>query len=61
LAIIYQWLDNHDGPVASCNCGCTEFYIRLDNFGKEWEKILGTECVSCGEKVDWTEELHEGE
>jgi hypothetical protein len=39
-------------PVLSCDCGCQEFYILADSFG-DWNTIEGTECLDCGNIVDW--------
>jgi predicted nucleic-acid-binding Zn-ribbon protein len=40
-------------PVVPCEkCGCQEFYIIADRFGG-WNAIEGTECIDCGNIVDW--------
>jgi hypothetical protein len=45
---------NTDGPVAKCpNCGDTRWFIRLNGFEQNWDKIIGTECFYCGFLIDW--------
>ena len=47
--------DNY-GPVAACpNCDSQQWYICLDAYDDDWEAINGTECASCGYKIDWIE------
>ena len=50
---VINWNEHQNEPVATCQCGCTEFNLRVDGYGDKWTKIIGTECVECGEKIDW--------
>jgi hypothetical protein len=53
MAKIINWEDHQNEPVATCQCGSTEFYLRVDAYGDKWKKIIGTQCVNCKEKIDW--------
>jgi len=53
LAEVIQWCDHVLEPVATCSCGCTEFNILLDGYGRNWERITGTQCCECGQKIKW--------
>ena len=46
-------------PVAQCDCDCQEFYILLNGFGDTWDEIKGTECVDCGNIIDWVKVVRE--
>jgi hypothetical protein len=52
MADIVQ-LNFNSQPVAMCECGCQEFYLLLDGFDDGWKELLGTQCVECGNIVDW--------
>lgn len=55
-AEIINWEDHQPGPVATCpECGGTEFHIRLDGYGRNWKKLLGTACTNpdCGDIINW--------
>ena len=44
----------YSGFYASCpSCKNTDWLIRIDGLGDQWENILGTECNSCGFMIDW--------
>jgi hypothetical protein len=53
MATIYDWQDYQNKPVAKCVCGSTTFYILVNDYGDSWDKIIGTECMECGEIINW--------
>lgn len=53
MAKIIQWLDYQEEPVAQCVCGSTDFHILVNGYGDSWDKVIGTECIDCGEQIKW--------
>lgn len=57
-------LDMGRAVYATCpECGSTEYRLRLDKAGGDWETILGAECFECGMFIDWikVEKVADGE
>ncbi len=53
MATVYNWLDYQSEPVAQCVCGSTAFHILVNDYGDSWDKVIGTECMECEEKIHW--------